>query len=173
MGSQFESQRWAHRRHWPVWTLAWIRNTCQRNRIRWCRFVMWCASLLVRYKEFYTWCYNWPLFLYGNPCQPHLLLPLRNPAKKQQLKNLCHGFHSSGITFKDQKDNFFLLWIQLKRSWSQNPLGKRFGFFYRTRFFFVISSFFFGILQNITLLTIHHRTQLQYVTYNNLLRTHY
>ena len=46
-------------------------------------------------------------------------------------------------------------------------------FFYRTRFFFVISSFFFGILQNITLLRIHYRTQLQYVTYNNLLRTHY
>ena len=107
MGSQFESQRWAHRTHWPVWTLARIRNTCQRNRIRWCGFIMWCASLLVRYKEFYTWCYNWPLFLYGNPCQPHLMLPLRNPAKKQQLKNLCHGFHSSEITFKDQKDNFF------------------------------------------------------------------
>ena len=40
-------------------------------------------------------------------------------------------------------------------------------------FFFVISFFFFWILQKITLLTIHYRAQLQYVTYNNLLRTNY
>ena len=39
--------------------------------------------------------------------------------------------------------------------------------------FFFVFNFFFGILQNITLLTIHYRTQLQYVTYNNLLRTHH
>ena len=40
-------------------------------------------------------------------------------------------------------------------------------------FFLVLFLYFFGILQNITLLTIHYDTQLQYVTYNNLLRTHY
>ena len=39
--------------------------------------------------------------------------------------------------------------------------------------FFFVFNFFFGILQNITLLTIHYRTQLQYVTYNNPLRTHH
>ena len=36
-----------------------------------------------------------------------LAASFEKPCKKQQLKNLCHGFHSSGITFKDQKDNFF------------------------------------------------------------------
>ena len=143
MGSQFESQRWAHRRHWPVWTLAWIRNTCQRNRIRWCGFVMWCASLLVRYKEFYTWCYNWPLFLYGNPCQPHLLLPLRNPAKKQQLKNLCHGFHSSGITFKDQKDNFFFTLNIAQKIPIPQSVGKAFWIFLSHKIFFCDFFLFF------------------------------
>ena len=47
-------------------------------------------------------------------------------------------------------------------------------FFFCNFFIFIIFlATFFNILQNITLLTIQYRAQKRYVTYNNLLGTHY
>ena len=53
--------------------------------------------LLVRCKEFYTRSYKKPLCSRREPCQPYLLLPLRNPAKKQQLKNLVTVFKAAEL----------------------------------------------------------------------------
>ncbi|XP_074610341.1 uncharacterized protein LOC141864464 [Acropora palmata] len=36
-----------------------------------------------------------PFRISGKPCQARSLLPSRNPARKQQLKNLFHGLHSN------------------------------------------------------------------------------
>ena len=160
MGSQFESQRWAHRRHWPVWTLAWIRNTCQRNRIRWCGFVMWCASLLVRYKEFYTWCYNWPLFLYGNPCQPHLLLPLRNPARNNSWRICVTVFTAVELHSKIRRTIFFYFEYSSKDPDPKIRWESVLDFFIAQDFFLWFLPFFLAFYK--TLLYLQYTTGLSY-----------
>ena len=113
------AKRWARKRHWHVWTFAWIRNTYQRKRIRWYQCVItWSGILSVRYKEFYTGSHNQPLCSIRKFKPAPLGASFEKPCR-ETAEEFVSRFSQQWKYIQRSVGQYSSFWVQLKRSWFQ------------------------------------------------------
>ena len=100
---------------WPVLTFAWIRNTYQRKRIRWCRSVItWPGILLIRYKKFSTGSRNQPALCSIRESMP---APLASFEKlyRETAEEFVSRFSQLWKYIQRSVGQYLSFWVELKR----------------------------------------------------------
>ena len=100
---------------WPVLTFAWIRNTYQRKRIRWCRSVItWPGILLIRYKKFYTGSHNQPALCSIRESMPAPLASFEKPCR-ETAEEFVSRFSQLWKYIQRSVGQYLSFWVELKR----------------------------------------------------------